>query len=149
MYAHMSFQNKEFSLMVLTVLNIGLQKSTFDEMKFYERALIKQLLIKDQYQPDRTKKALNNIYEIMKLNVSFYKEMDSLIDLVYKICQRSPFAVDMINKTPQYLQYIQTWCNSNPHFPLNLNKNRVFKAGLISWNNIKNVVINQQSKSHL
>jgi hypothetical protein len=47
MYAHMSFQNKEFSLMVLSVLNIGLSKSTFDEMKYYERALIKQLLIKD------------------------------------------------------------------------------------------------------
>lgn len=75
--------------MVLSVLNIGLQKSTFDEMKYYERALMKQLLIKDQYQPDRTKKALMNIHEIMKLNVSCYKEMDSLIDLVYKICQRS------------------------------------------------------------
>lgn len=92
--------------MVLTVLNIGLQKSTFDEMKFYERALIKQLLIKDQYQIDRTKKALTNINEIMKLNVSCYKEMDSLIDLVYKICQRSNVAVELINKTPQYLQFI-------------------------------------------
>ncbi len=75
--------------MVISVLSIGLQKSTFDEMKYYERALLKQLLIKDQYQPDRTKKALMNIHEIMKLNVSYYKEMDSLIDLVLKICQRS------------------------------------------------------------
>jgi hypothetical protein len=40
MYAHMSFQNKEFSLMLLSNLNIGLQKSFFDEMKFYERAFI-------------------------------------------------------------------------------------------------------------
>ena len=47
MYAHMSFQNNEFSLMLLSNLNIGLQKSFFEEMKYYERALIKQLLIKD------------------------------------------------------------------------------------------------------
>lgn len=85
MYAHMSYSNKNFSLQFISTVLLGLQKSFFNEYKYYERALIKQLMIKDEYQEDRTKKALSNIYELMKLNVSYYKEMDSLIEILYKI----------------------------------------------------------------
>jgi hypothetical protein len=85
MYAHMSYKNKNFSLSIISTLLVGLQKSFFDQYKFYECALIKQLMIKDEYQEDRTKKALSNLYELKKLCVSYYKEMDSLIDLLYKL----------------------------------------------------------------
>jgi len=40
MYAHMSFNNKNFSLQFISTLLIGLQKSFFQEMKIYERPLI-------------------------------------------------------------------------------------------------------------
>ena len=50
----------------------------------------------------------------------------------------------MLNKSVGYLQFIASWCKENPHFPLNQNKNRVFKAGIVSWNNNKGIIINQQ-----
>jgi hypothetical protein len=56
MYAHISFNNKNFSLGLIVYLLIGLQKSFFLEMKYYERALVSLLMIKDDYQEDRAKK---------------------------------------------------------------------------------------------
>jgi hypothetical protein len=49
MYAHISFGNKNFSLQFISTVLMGLQKALFDEMKIYERPLIDQLMIKDEY----------------------------------------------------------------------------------------------------
>ena len=54
-------------------------------MKIYERSLVKMLLIKDQYQIDRTKRALQGLHEIMKSNTQYYKDIDSLIEIVFKL----------------------------------------------------------------
>ena len=53
------------------------------------------------------------------MNVSYYKEMDSLIDILYKIVQRCSIAVDMLNKSQGFITFIERWCKENPHFPLN------------------------------
>jgi len=58
MFAHISFDNKEFSMSVLNTILDSLSRVSFESMKYFERALVKMLMIKDQYQPDRTKKAL-------------------------------------------------------------------------------------------
>lgn len=47
MYAYISYDNKEFSLQILNTLLLGLSKAPFDQMKVYERPLVKMLLIKD------------------------------------------------------------------------------------------------------
>ena len=47
MFAHISFENKEFSLQVLNTILNGMSKATFDYMKVYERPLVKMLMIKD------------------------------------------------------------------------------------------------------
>jgi hypothetical protein len=57
---------KSFSLQFLTTLLIGLQKSFFEEMKIYEKPLIAQLMIKDDYQEDRAKKVISNLSEFLK-----------------------------------------------------------------------------------
>jgi hypothetical protein len=62
-----------------------MQKASFEEMKNYERALIKMLMINDEYIGDRTKTALNLLSENMKNNTTYYKEMDSYFDILYKI----------------------------------------------------------------
>lgn len=89
MFAHISFDNKEFSLQILNTILEGLSKVTFLEMKVYERALVKMLMIKDQYQGDRTKRAIQALFEIMKSNTAYYKDVDSLVDIVYKLASRS------------------------------------------------------------
>jgi hypothetical protein len=119
MYAHISFENKEFSLQILATILNGLSKTTFDSMKIYERPLVKMLLIKDQYQIDRTKKATTGLLELMKNNTLYYKDMDSLIEIVYKLAQRSPIVVELLNKTSTLYRYIEQWTKENPHFPLN------------------------------
>ncbi len=85
MYAHMSFANKQFSLRIIQTILNGMQKASFEEMKNYERALIKMLMINDEYIGDRTKTALNLLTDNMKVNTTFYKEMDSYFDILYKI----------------------------------------------------------------
>ena len=47
MFAHISFDNKEFSLQILNTIMDGLSKVSFENMKVYERALVKLVLIKD------------------------------------------------------------------------------------------------------
>lgn len=47
MFAHISFDNKEFSMQILGTILEGLSKVSFERMKWFERALIKMLLIKD------------------------------------------------------------------------------------------------------
>lgn len=47
MLAHISFDNKEFSLLVLGTIFDGLSKVTFENMKLFERALVRMLMIKD------------------------------------------------------------------------------------------------------
>lgn len=96
-------------------------------MKIFERAIVTQLMIKDDYQEDRAKKFLQNLQEIMKMNVSNYKEMDTLIDILFKIVQRNAIAVEIINKQQAIYTFIERWQKENPHFPLNQNKQRIFK----------------------
>ena len=45
--AHISFDNKEISFQILSTILENFARSTFDQYKTYERALIKQLMIKD------------------------------------------------------------------------------------------------------
>lgn len=85
MYAHISFENKEFSFQFINTCLRGLEKATWDSMKLYERSLIKMLLIKDQWQVERIKKIFNGLSEIMKIMIGFYKEMDQIIEIVYKM----------------------------------------------------------------
>jgi hypothetical protein len=144
MYAHMSFNSKSFSLQFMTTLLIGLQKSFFEEMKIYEKPLIAQLMIKDDYQEDRVKKVISNLSEFLKQSVSNYKEFDSLVEILHKILQRSFIAVEILNKQNSLISFIERWQKENPHFPLNQSKTRVFKQGIIQWNS-KLININQQS----
>ena len=69
--------------------------------------MLKQLLIRDRFQAERTQKALGSLHEIMKQNTQYYKEMDSIIDIVYKIVQRSAVAVEVINKNPNFIRFIE------------------------------------------
>jgi flagellar biosynthesis/type III secretory pathway ATPase len=62
-------------------------------MKIYEKPLIAQLMIKDDYLEDRTKKVISNLSEFLKQSVSNYKEFDSLVEILHKIVQRSFIAV--------------------------------------------------------
>jgi hypothetical protein len=93
MYAHMSFNSKSFLQQFLTTPLIGLQKSFFEEMKIYEKHLIAQLMIKDDYLEDINKKVISNLCEFLKQSVSNYKEFDSLVEILHKIMQRSFIAV--------------------------------------------------------
>lgn len=55
----------------------------------------------------------------MKLNVSYYKEFDSIIDIIYKLAQKSSVAIEIINKNQNFIRLIEQWSKENPHFPLN------------------------------
>ena len=81
----------------------------------------------------------------MKLNVSYYKEMDSLIEILYKIAQRSAITVEILNKQPAFINFIERWQKENPHFPLSQSKTRIFKQGVAQLNT-KQFPINQESK---
>jgi len=70
----------------------------------------------------------------MKQSVSFYKEMDTLIDILYKIAQRSALAVEILKKQPALFAFIERWQKENPHFPLNQNKSRIFRQGIAQLN---------------
>lgn len=43
MFAHISYENKEFSMPYLTTLLSNIQKATFDKLKYFERPLLKMV----------------------------------------------------------------------------------------------------------
>lgn len=45
--------------------------------------------------------------------------MDSLIEILYKIAQRSAITVEILNKQPAFINFIERWQKENPYFPLN------------------------------
>jgi hypothetical protein len=105
MFAHISHDNKEFSLqfLQLSLLN-NLNVATFDQMKTYERPLIQMLLIEDQYALERAKKVMTGLLEIMKQNAIYYKEVDQVIEIFYKVLQRSTHAVEYLSKAPTLMK---------------------------------------------
>lgn len=135
--AHISFDNKETSLQLIQFLLECLSKVSFNEYKTFERALVKQIMIKDQYQAERTKKILTGIHEIIKLNLSYYKDVDSLIDIIAKMAERSQFVVDLLPKSSQLHRLLEQWTKEYPHIPLTQNKAKIFKQGLVSSNIFK------------
>lgn len=143
MFAHISFENKDFSLQYISTLIAGLQRVSFDSMRLFERPLIRMLLIADQYQMERVKKIFGSLYEVMKITMNCYKDMDSLIELAYKMLQKSAAAVDYCQKQPNFMRLVEQWCKENPHIPLNQQKMKVFRQGLISYSSLKNNMINQ------
>lgn len=74
---------------------------------------------------------------MMKANTQYYKDVDSLIDIVHKLAQRLPLVVDLLTKTSTMYRFIEQWTKENPHFPLNQSKTRVFRQGIINWNSMK------------
>jgi hypothetical protein len=119
MYAHIGFENKEFSLQFIGTCLKGLEKAYWDGMKVYERPLIRMLLVKDSCQVERIKRIFSGLLDVMKVTIGFYKEMDQLIELVYKMLQKSAPAVEYLAKNPMLIRYIEQWCKENPHIPLN------------------------------
>jgi len=85
MYAHVSFDNKEFSLQYITSLLQNMSKGCFDVIKMHERPMLKLFQLQDQYQSDRIKKGVLGINDLLKGNTMFYKYVDSLIDMIYKV----------------------------------------------------------------
>ena len=57
--------------------------------------------------------------------------------------QKSAAAVDYCQKQPNFMRLVEQWCKENPHIPLNQQKMKVFRQGLISYSSLKNNMINQ------
>mmetsp|Transcript_8863 Transcript_8863/g.8248 ORF Transcript_8863/g.8248 Transcript_8863/m.8248 type:complete len:243 (+) Transcript_8863:7074-7802(+) len=121
-----------------------MNKSTFFQLKYYERPLISIFYIQDNYQADRIKKGQLGLYEIIKKNAQFYKFTDSIVEFTFKCVTRVPMFGEMMVKNQQMIRVIEEWAKNNQHFPINQNRVKIFKQGIVQWNNKTNLV-NQQT----
>jgi len=53
--------------------------------------------------------------------------------------------VEIMSKNLTMFRFIEQWTKENPHFPLNQQRTKIFKAGTVQLNN-KPEIINQKSK---
>lgn len=84
-FSHISYENKEFQQNYLIKLSTLLNQLTFDRYKIVERPLVKLIIMQDSYQAERIKKFIGNLGEIIKNNIQNYKEIDSLVEILFKV----------------------------------------------------------------
>lgn len=99
MFAHICFENKDFSQKYIKEIFKMINISDFILVKKSERPLLMWLTIKDQYQKQRITWTLTYLLEIFKKNLQFWKLCDQLIELTLKLALRCrPFADELFQK---------------------------------------------------
>jgi hypothetical protein len=66
MYAHISFNNKEFGKIYIEYMINLINQNDFDIVRRFERPLLLLVQLNDEYQSDRIKMVLNYLYELAK-----------------------------------------------------------------------------------
>ena len=54
-----------------------------------------------------------------------------------------PLWAEIMNKNNSFYRQIELWTKENPHFPLNQSRMKVFKNGIVNWNNKQPNLVNQ------
>lgn len=114
-----------------------IQEGNFQLIKKLERLVLDFVQIPDAYQPDRISRCLNYLYEVLKRNTQYWKQADSLIELVYKLALRCrAFAVELA-KNKNLTRMIEQLTKENPSFPLvSTATTRLFKEYTINWQSL-------------
>lgn len=151
MFAHICFENKDFSQKYIKDLFKMINTSDFMVVKKCERPLLRCLLIEDQYQRQRIVWTQTYLLEIFKKNTQFWKLCDQLIELTLKLASRCrAFAEDLLSEKKQDLfKTITQITNANPSFPLSNGKVKFFKDGNVNWqaDEIRRLVSEKKVKS--
>lgn len=107
MYAHISFDNSQFSKLYIEYIFATIQANDYNIVKRFERPLLLLVQLPDDYQKERIKSVLNNLYETAKKSTQFWKFCDQLIDLSFKFTVRCPkFAAEM-GRNRQFIRMIE------------------------------------------
>ena len=73
--------------------------------------------------------------------------MESILELILRLTIRCPMFAQMLSKQhTDFLKMIERYYKENPTLPITNSKNRIFKEGMVRWNDIKSSFLNQQSK---
>lgn len=88
MYAHISFNNKEFGKIYIDYMINLINQNDFDIVRRFERPLLLLVQLNDEYQSDRIKMVLNYLYELAKKSTQYWKFCDALIDMTCKLTTR-------------------------------------------------------------
>jgi len=78
MYAHISFENREFSKLYVQHIITTMAANDFQIVKRFERPLLLLVQIPDTYQPERIKNVLNSLYELAMKNTQFWSFCNAL-----------------------------------------------------------------------
>jgi len=134
MYAHISFNNREFGKIYIDYMFKLIAQNDYQIVRRFERPILLLVQLHDEYQSERIKMVLNNLYEMAKKSTQFWKFCDALIDLTCKLTLRChDFAVEL-SKNKQFIQMLQQITKENPSFPVGNAKAKIFKTGQIDWN---------------
>ena len=85
MFAHISFDNLQFSQVYIAEMFKDIGECDFIHVKRYERPILALVNIEDGYQKERIKQVLNYLYEVFRKNTMFWKFCDQLIELTLKL----------------------------------------------------------------
>jgi len=138
MYAHISFENREFSKLYVQHIITTMAANDFQIVKRFERPLLLLVQIPDTYQPERIKNVLNSLYELAMKNTQFWSFCNALQDLTFKLSVRCPAFARQLGNNRQFLRMLEQLTKENPSFPLPQTKCMIFKDGKVNWTDIQN-----------
>jgi hypothetical protein len=134
MFAHIATDNREFSLAYTACLMDLIDQAESIHMRQYERPLLRMVQIRDRHQADRVKRIQQKLAEIMRANWLCYLVCDALVEMVLKLCLRSPIFSQSLVQHQDLYKLIDKYSRDHHTLPVGgQSKMRVFKEGHIKW----------------
>jgi hypothetical protein len=145
MFAHISTDNREFSVDYINTLIALVSQEQSLIVRNYERPLLRVVQVGDKFQQERSKRVLQKLYELAKTSIAFFMHMDSIMELITKLSIRCPvFAQQLAKHHGDLYKLMERYSKENPTLPVGAGKIRVFKEGPVRWGDVK--FLNQGSK---
>lgn len=102
--------NREFSLDYIQSLIQMISQENSLSIRNYERPLLRIVQLNDKHQVDRVKRLLTKLHELFKTNTQFFLVIESLTEIILKLCIRSPiFSQSLVKSHGNVYQMIDRY----------------------------------------
>ena len=98
-----------------------------------ERLFVDFCRIEDKYQEDRISRMINLLYEALQKNKQYWKQVDSLAELILKLCRTSKLFCILLRKNQQILRILEQFSKESYSLPVGSGPFKMFKDRSVNW----------------
>jgi hypothetical protein len=107
--AHLCWENRDFSELVVGYFSVGLEEYDADVVRPYFRPMMAMVLLEDSLQAERVHSVLESLTAIMKLQQKFWKITHLCAEHLIRMAKRCRVVAQWVHKQRDKIKWLVEW----------------------------------------